>query len=286
MSDDVVDVVESKATAEQQELAKGMGWKGPDEFTGDPERFVDADEYIRRGQEVMPILRQRNKELQDQVSSMNTALADMKQTVAKLEISHSAEAARKVEEARANLVAQLKDAIENNDAEAQAKILGGLAIADKAQEKQEAWDKKTDRRTQPKPNEHFLAWAAKNPWFGKTDRDNRKKSYEALAIADDVREDMPELIGSAAFHDEVDKRLAKLYRTAPTDSKVGESRGGSSGGGTINGYSDMPAEARKQCDADAKQYVGEGKAFKDKKSFQEFWVGQYVRATTPGAMRT
>ena len=47
--------VESKADAETQAKAEKLGWIPPERFKGDPERFVDADAYIERG-EIAPLL--------------------------------------------------------------------------------------------------------------------------------------------------------------------------------------------------------------------------------------
>ena len=56
-------MVESTATAEQRTAAESMGWIPPERFKGDPERYIDAAEYIDRGEKVLPIIKENNKRL-------------------------------------------------------------------------------------------------------------------------------------------------------------------------------------------------------------------------------
>jgi len=57
----------SEETAETK--AKAMGWSPKDEFRGDPDRWVDAETYVRRGEEFIPFLRANNKKLEEELGA-------------------------------------------------------------------------------------------------------------------------------------------------------------------------------------------------------------------------
>ena len=63
-------LVESGATPEVQAQAEAMGWIPPTRFRGDPERFIDADAYIKRGEEILPIVKEQNKRLQAELAAL------------------------------------------------------------------------------------------------------------------------------------------------------------------------------------------------------------------------
>jgi len=46
-----------------EEEARAQGWVGKDEFRGSDDDWVDADTFVKRGKEIMPILRKNNEKL-------------------------------------------------------------------------------------------------------------------------------------------------------------------------------------------------------------------------------
>ena len=67
--------VESAQPPEVQAQAEKMGWIPPSRFRGDPERFVDADVYIERGETVLPIVKEQNKRLHAEVEGLRAESA-------------------------------------------------------------------------------------------------------------------------------------------------------------------------------------------------------------------
>src|SRR5574340_886397 len=80
-------VVESKAALEIQAKAEQIGWIPPSRFKGDPERFIDAEEYIERGETVLPIIKEQNKRLH---SELDTLKAEAAKTTAALKAAQVA----------------------------------------------------------------------------------------------------------------------------------------------------------------------------------------------------
>src|SRR3990167_3011505 len=54
--------------------ATGMGWSPKESWRGDPEKWIDAETFVARGREVLPILRANNKQLQAKVDTLSGQL--------------------------------------------------------------------------------------------------------------------------------------------------------------------------------------------------------------------
>lgn len=257
-------VVESHAPVEVQQAAEKMGWIPPSRFKGDPERFIDADTYVKRGEEVLPIVREQNKRLHAELDSLKSesaktrqALADAQKAIEQMEERHIVATQKAVEDARKQLKAQLAAASEAGDYEGVAELTDQLT-------KMPAATPVVAPSSKPAvyvPPPELAAWQAENPWFGT----NKRKTALALAIAQELR-DAGETASGRAFFDKVKDEMDKdIPPVTPPADKVAGARGSSDGngsGGGRQGYASMPAEARAACDADAKRFVGEGKKYK------------------------
>ena len=62
--------------------ARAMGWHPLDEFRGDPSQWVDASEFIRRGENMLPVLRKNNRELRIKQARHDQEIDRLKNTVA------------------------------------------------------------------------------------------------------------------------------------------------------------------------------------------------------------
>lgn len=58
------EVVEDVSQDDVEDRARMMGWKDPDEFKGDPDKALSAEEFLRRGEEELPILKENLRRLQ------------------------------------------------------------------------------------------------------------------------------------------------------------------------------------------------------------------------------
>lgn len=266
-------VVESAAAPEVQQRAEQMGWIPPTRFKGDPERFVDAQEFIERGEVVLPIVKQRLRETEAKLADTNAraakveaALARANEAIENIELKFSVEKQREVERAREDLKRQLTSASQADDHEAVAELTDQLtrvnsqiAEGEKVVEKKEVVE--TQRPTQLPPD--LIEWNNENPWFGK----DKRKTALALAIGEELR-DSGETATGRAFFDKINAELAKdpHFKEEPRVDKVSGGRhsdeGGSRSGGGKN-YNHLPAEAKTACDADARRFVGPEKKFKN-----------------------
>lgn len=59
--------------------ARDMGWVPQDEWRGDPDIWKPADEFARRGKEVLPIVNSTNRRLKEQLSRSETHIEELKE---------------------------------------------------------------------------------------------------------------------------------------------------------------------------------------------------------------
>lgn len=286
MPDDTL--VESTATPEVQAEAEALGWIPPARFKGDPERFIDAEDYIRRGEEVLPIVRQQNKKLKAELEEVRAqakanadALKAAQDAIEQIEERHSVETQKAVERARDQLKEQLAQASEAGDHEALAELTDRLTKLNAAEKAAPPEEKKAAPAAAPPkftPPPELAEWNEENPWFG-TDK---RKTALALAIAQELREGGESSTGRR-FFDKVKATLEADYPAAePPGGKVEGARNGSSDTPARVGkksYASLPADAKAACDADARQFVGPAKRYKT----VEEWRARYAELYYEGS---
>lgn len=271
-------VIESSATPEVQKQAEAMGWIPASRYKGDAERFVDAEEFIQRGETVLPIVKKQLETTRTELAASRAeaaktaaALKTMQESLEAIEERHSVETQKAVEKAREQLKAQLAKASEAGDHEAVAELTDELTRANAA------LDKPVEKKKEEKieafvPPADLVDWNKENEWFGK----NRRLTALALGIAQELRE-AGETVQGRAFFDKIGKEMEQYLPQKKADpvDKVEGAKGGAEGETRMNGkkgYASLPADAKAACDADAKKFVGEGKKYKDIGS----WRAQYA----------
>lgn len=266
------------------EEATKMGWAPQDKFKGNPDHWVDAETYVERGRQVLPILAANNKRLQaelltrdEKLGTLESQLKSNQKALETLEKHYSEANKRAVETARQNLVEELKEARSSGDVDAEQKILGQLddirdaqREAAKAPKKETPADDSQNYNNQLSPD--FRAWKAENPWF----EVDKKKTKEFIRAAEDLREEGNELKG-VAFFEAVGEYLAKGKGEEDEGAPASKVEGGSHGVGTRGGkgFNSLPSEARKACHADAEDLVGPDKRYKTLKEWETAYAKIY-----------
>lgn len=269
-------------TVEQEALA--MGWIPQDKFRGDPTKWTDAETFVKRGKELLPILRAREAKtaselaaVKAQMGEMQKALKDSSEALTALTKYHEETAQRAYEKARKDLVAEktaelkaLKDG--DGDPERIVELDEAIAALDKAKPAPAPAPAPAAAPTPPAPPVHpdYPAWEAENKhWMA----DPEKMSY-AGAMSNYIRATNPTLIGRP-FLDKITEAVEEKFGSGGTPSKSvegggRESRRGSGGG---KDYVDLPADAKAACDRLAARLVGKGKAYES----VDAWRKQYVK---------
>lgn len=269
-------IIESTATPEVQAAAEKLGWIPASRFRGDPERFVDAELYIERGEIVLPIVKDQNKKLQVKLEGLEAESAQTKAALTaaqtkidEIEERHSVDKQKAVEAAIVEVKAALAVASAAGDHEAIAELTGDLVELSTVEPEPAKPEPKVDPPPVYQPDPSMVSWNEANPWFG-TDR---RKTALALAIADELREAGEQAI-NGPFFDLVTIEVDKVFGApAPIPGKVEGALNGSGGDARVSAagsssYASLPTEAKAACMADAKKFVGEGKKYKTDAEWQ------------------
>ena len=75
---------ERRAQVEVQNRARIQGWVPKEEFRGDQQKWITADEFVKRADHMMPILKSVNRKLEGQVSDLHKKLSDTQGMIEKM----------------------------------------------------------------------------------------------------------------------------------------------------------------------------------------------------------
>lgn len=276
-------------STEVEQAAREMGWRPKEEFRGDSSKWVDAETFVSRGENFIPILRADREKLRGEVAETKAALSETQkalkasqEAIEALQQYHAEDTARQVEKAKKDLVKQLKQARDDGDVEAEVEIQDELtrirtaqATAPAPAPKPPATPAAPAAPVAPAVDPEQAAWLEENTWF----KTSPRLRGLAMGVAEELRAKQPGLKGKA-FYEAIDVEMAEyLEPPARGTDKVQGGRGPSGGGGGSGGrkktYADLPAEAKAACDGYASKLVGPGRAHKDLASWQAAYAADY-----------
>lgn len=269
-----------------EQEAGAMGWVAQEHFKGDESKWVDAETFVARGKEIMPILRKNNERLLGEVSGLKSTVENLTQAVAQsnesmaaLKEFHETSSKAQVEKVRREILAQLKDAKTEGDVDAEVKATADLSEFDAAQKA--AKQTPAPRQQQAVPpalHPEVKTWMEENPWYGK----DHERTGLMDGISKKLRTEGSTKIGREFLLEAAEIVEQRLGGGDRRGSKVddgggngGARSGGGGSGGSGTGYSSLPKEARDQCDKQAERFVGEHKAYKSLKEWQTFYASEY-----------
>ena len=269
-----------------EQTARDMGWRPKEEFRGDDTRWVDAETFVNRGENFIPILRADRNSLREENAAIRASLAETKdllrthqESVEELKRFHNVNTARQVQQAKEGLIRQLKEAREINDVDSEVAIHEQLVELNTPKAEEPA---KLEVKAQPTTaaiDPVTAKWTETNAWF------NEKPRLRGLAmgIAEELRKSDPTLT-SNAFYAKLDEEMAQYLEpveSARVSSKVGSGRtsgGGSSPRGKV--FTDLPADAKTACESFAAKLVGKGRLYPDLAAWQSEYTKQYFEGET------
>lgn len=176
--DNIYDVA-NMSDEEAQSKAYELGWRGKEEFNGDPEKFKDAKTFLNEANNNIPMLRENfkkieasNRRLQEQFERMG---AEVAQTNRRLEEAER----RGYENALKDIEARQRKAVED----------GNLSEFDDLQKQKEALGTKPQKQTQQTKggldiNDQIAiqVFESQNPWFRKDAELNQDMRGFIMAI--------------------------------------------------------------------------------------------------------
>ena len=260
--------------------AKDMGWAPKEEFRGDPEKWIDAETYVRRGEELMPILKANSRRTNEKLQSVETELKTTKdllkeatESIEALKEFRSSLTKKEAQEKAKELTTAIVEAKREGDHEKEVELTEALhehkAAIKEAEKPPEA--KSAEKPEDPTLNPDWQAWVAENDWWGK----DRRRTALAMGIADELKADSTNKLTGKAFLDkvteEVELTVGGGLRTAPNKVEGG-GRGSRNG---AKGFGDLPAEAKQACERQAERLVGPNRAFKTAQEWRNHYATEY-----------
>jgi hypothetical protein len=242
MTDEVNQEVVDKALAQ--------GWADKEQWKGSPDSWVDAETFVRRGEEIMPILRKNNESLLHDLKSTKEQLAELKAASEEWKKFQKEATARQVTELETQIVRlkELKaEAIKDGDGD-KVNAIDDSLDALKLQKVEAKKEPEAKQAPSPEVDPELRSWMGDNPWFGSDD----KKTGITNAIANTLRKENPYLVGRA-FLNKLDQELSSLFEKATPRSPVEGSGGKPRASSGKKSYENLPADARAAADRFVKQ---------------------------------
>jgi len=164
MDEEIVPQVEQKELSPIEQKALEQGWKPKEQFDGNEDDFIDAKEFVRRG-ELFSKIEHQNKELK----AVRAALDAFK-------IHHSKVKEAEYNRALESLKTARKEAVVNGEHEQ------AFAIEEKIDEIKAEKEEIVRQGQTPAPqsNQEFTEWMSRNKWYT-TDPELREEA-DALGI--------------------------------------------------------------------------------------------------------
>lgn len=228
--------------ASVEERARRMGWRPQDEFKGDADKWRPAQEFLDRGMNELPVLRDRYKNLEKKFDDTQKTVAEF------VEFARKGEE-RAYERARKELLEKREAAVAMADTETFKKTEAELA--------------ELEPPPSPKVNvipaeaAEISSWIEENPWFNADPTMNAMaKTIEAglfkdkpnMTIADRLQEVKRRVKGAFPEKFENERRTS-----APA---VSEGSGAPPRRGSGKTYENLPPDAKKACDKFVKTIPG------------------------------
>ena len=257
-------VTSNEVSPEVQHEAESQGWVPKERFRGNESDWVDADTFVKRGREILPILRKNNENLVKDLQATKDELRQFREAAEDFKKFQRESYERKAQEYESR-IQEIKEsraqAISDGDGQKVNALDDALdqAKEDFKEAKQAVKDVVSAKEPEPTPeaiDPGLQAWLDRNSWFGQ----DKRLTGMVNGIGESLRLEFPLLKGQA-FLDKLDEVLAEEFpskfggKKQSPSSRVesGSGRAGRSGGSNAQSYDNLPPEAKSACDRFVKQ---------------------------------
>ena len=236
MSDEIEQVeVEAPEPSEAEAKARRQGWRPKDEYRGPEDKWVDAEAFLKRSDEELPVMRER-------LRKQDRDLAELKSTVTKFAEHHAKVEKIAYERALAEVKKQRREALAIGDAD------GFEAAEERLQELKEVKPATTQKAAAAEIAPEILTWAKANPWFTSEPRLAKYAQQYALELEnEDPTRGMTDILKDVTKEvmARFPEKFANAKRAAPPAVEGTSSVAAGKGSKT---YQALPPEAKKACD--------------------------------------
>lgn len=237
--------------SESEVKAQRLGWVPKEQFKGNPEQWRDADEFLKRGEEIHGYLKADLDRLHSTLNAKDREIAEIRSTMEEFRKFHNETESRAYKRAIDELKQLKATAVEQGDGQKVVEIDDQI---DQLKEAQKA-PSEVKKTTPAQVNNDFNDWLPANRWYG--------SDPDLTQIAEDfgevIKKQRPNLVGKE-FLDEVTKRVKQYapekfenpYRSQATVGSSTDSRS-PAGNKKKKSYENLPADAKQACDKFVKQ---------------------------------
>lgn len=269
---------EAPERSEAETRARAMGWVDKDSYRGPAEKWVDADTFVQRGEQELPVLRERNRTMARQLTSLEERIQKQER-----------EWQSRIEQFGNMSAMALRQQRENINAQYEAAKLNAVEMADSQRYQQLGRDQRQrlqqfdeqvyeqvyeqQQRQQPPQGpapadvSKVNAWKVENPWFT---ADPALNQY-AQTVHVHLNQTKPGLSveeNLAEVAKIVRQNFPEKFNRAQGGPPAVEGGNGMAGGKRSKGFSDMPSEDQRVAD----DFIKAG-AYKDRASFAKaYWA--------------
>jgi hypothetical protein len=255
-------VTSNEVAPEVRQEAESQGWVPKEKFRGNEADWVDADTFVKRGREILPILRKNNENLikdlnatKEQLKEFRQAAEEFKQFQREAYERKASEYEKRIQEIKESRAQAISDGDGQkvnalDDALDQAKD----ELKEAKQAVKDAEVVKTPEPTQNEIDPGLQAWLDRNTWFG----EDKRMTAVVNGIGESLRLEFPLLKGQP-FLDKLDEVLAEEFpnkfgkKQSPTSRVESGSGRQSRGSSNAQSYDNLPPEAKAACDRFVKQ---------------------------------
>lgn len=217
-----------------EQRARAMGWLPEGEFKGDPDKWRPAEEFLERGETILPILQERLGKMEKDLEAKTAKLERVTNNLTKFADHHKTTYKRAYENAKRDIERRLKQAREEGDFEAYDQAMQDMA---------ENEEKNVALEGQPgEPVPEFFDFKKANPWYGQDLAMTVFVDHVAPSIAQTVSSDVEffaklEQAARQEFPHKFSGQAAATAVEGSTSIPTEQSKG-------KKGWRDLPAEAK------------------------------------------
>lgn len=273
--------VEAEAQQPQrdyEEEAKQMGWRPKEEFRGSPDDWRDAETYVKRGEEFLPIvrsqLRKTEQQLNETASRLEASEKDFALRLKRIENANQKALEKQRLQMAQEIRRQQREAVKFGDEDRYDELAEQELDLYRDLEPEEEPVKEAQPQQAPAPKE-VVEWANENPWFGS----DMPLTHYAVEIDAKLSQDAPYMDDRerlARTKEMVQQRFPEKFGISQSEPEPAIQQGISPvEGGQRNatarnnakGWNELPGEAK----AAGQRFVADG-TYKSKDEYaKDYW---------------
>jgi hypothetical protein len=265
MADTQTDVTSNETPPEVLHEAESQGWVPKDRYRGNEKDWVDAETFVKRGREILPILKKNNENLVRDLNQTREQLKEFREAAEEFKKFQRESYERKAADFEAQIKAikeSRAQAISDGDGQKVNALDDALDTAkDNLKEAKQAVKDVVSTPVVEAPSSANLdpnlqTWLNSNDWFGV----DKRMTGIANGIGESLRIEFPMLKGQA-FLEKLDEVLAEEFpnkfgkttkRAAGSPVESGSGRQGR-GSSSSKSYDNLPSDAKAACDKFVRQ---------------------------------